>query len=524
MVAPAVAPAGVLAGVLAIALAGVLAVGCAGGTPAAARRVSDGVRASGAGRAGSTRAVLPRPEAIKLASGVTAIGLAADPAGGYWILKSNGGVAGIGAPTHGSLFGKVTAGAQATAIAAGRNGGYLVLTSDGGVHAFGTPSHGSDLGKFRPGVTAVGLASDPATGGYWIERSDGGVDAFGVPRHGSLIGGVGAGATMTGIAAGRPGGYLVLVSTSAVPAGLGGRVWNVLPTSRKVVALTFDIGPTNGVPSILATLSKDHVRAVFNLVGATVKEKGAIARAIAAAGQVLGDHSMTHPHFTKVSDAEVRAQVRDAQTEIASVTGKDPWPWFRFPYGDDDSRAVALVNSAGFVPIGWTVDTLGWEGTSHGITPRIVVQRVLAARRPGEIVLMHGGSDTGDHSAVDAAALPIVIRDLRADGYSFVTPDVMLRTGTVTRSTGRVAAFGTPWYGSDAGQLSGGVTAVGIAADPATGGYWVLRSDGTVDGLHAPSDGSLAGHVPAGSSVVAIAATATGYLILTSGGRVYAFS
>lgn len=506
------------------ALAVALAVGCTAGSAAAASRRGGIKLTSGTGRAGSSRAGLPRPASIRLASGVVAVGLAADPAGGYWIVKSNGGVVGAGAPTHGSLLGKVPRGAQVTAIAAGRTGGYLVLTSDGGVHAFGAPWHGSDLGKLRPGVTAVGLASDRATGGYWIERSDGGVDAFGAPGHGSLAGRIKAGSTVTAIAAGRPGGYLELVGTSAVPAGLGGRVWNVLPARRKVVALTFDIGPVNGVPSILATLRKDHVRAIFNLVGATARNKPAIARSIAAAGQVLGDHSMTHPHFTRVSDAEVRAQVRDAQTEIASVTGTNPWPWFRFPFGDDDAHAVALVNSAGFVPIGWTVDTLGWEGTSHGITPQIVVRRVLANRRPGEIVLMHGGSDTGDHSAVDAAALPTVIRDLRADGYSFVTPNAMLRPGQVTRSSGRVVAFGTPWYGSDAGKLPGGVTGVGIAADPATGGYWIVRSDGVVDGFGAPSHGSLAGHVPAGTSVVAIAADATGYLILTSGGRVYSFS
>jgi hypothetical protein len=77
----------------------------------------------------------------RLSRGTTAIGIAADSeTGGYWILKSNGGVANFHAPWHGSLESKVPAGSEATAIAAGRPGGYLVLTSDGGVHNFGTPS------------------------------------------------------------------------------------------------------------------------------------------------------------------------------------------------------------------------------------------------------------------------------------------------------------------------------------------------------------------------------------------------
>jgi hypothetical protein len=54
----------------------------------------------------------------KLPAGVTPVGVAADPAtGGYWILKSNGGVANFNAPWHGSLTGKLAAGQTVTAIA-----------------------------------------------------------------------------------------------------------------------------------------------------------------------------------------------------------------------------------------------------------------------------------------------------------------------------------------------------------------------------------------------------------------------
>jgi peptidoglycan/xylan/chitin deacetylase (PgdA/CDA1 family) len=75
-----------------------------------------------------------------------------------------------------------------------------------------------------------------------------------------------------------------------------------------------------------------------------------------------------------------------------------------------------VVNGAGFVPVGWTVDTLGWKGTSGGITTQTVVSRVLGGLRPGEIVLMHCGSNPDDHSSLDAAALPAMIQNLRAPG------------------------------------------------------------------------------------------------------------
>jgi peptidoglycan/xylan/chitin deacetylase (PgdA/CDA1 family) len=51
----------------------------------------------------------------------------------------------------------------------------------------------------------------------------------------------------------------------------------------------------------------------------------------------------------------------------------------------------------------------------------VVTSRVLGAARPGEIVLMHAGSNPDDHATLDADALPQLISGLRAQGYSFVT-------------------------------------------------------------------------------------------------------
>jgi peptidoglycan/xylan/chitin deacetylase (PgdA/CDA1 family) len=82
---------------------------------------------------------------------------------------------------------------------------------------------------------------------------------------------------------------------------------------------------------------------------------------------------------------------------------------------------LAVVNALGYVAVGWPVDTLGWEGTSSGITTASIVSRVLAALRPGEIVLMHVGSNPDDRSTLDAQALPDLIASLRSAGYSFVT-------------------------------------------------------------------------------------------------------
>ena len=313
-----------------------------------------------------------------------------------------------------------------------------------------------------------------------------------------------------------------VTTTKPAPTALTGKDWTTVKTSAKIVALTFDAGANaDGVASILATLTSNHVPATFMLTGNFVKSFPARSRAIVAAGELVGDHSVTHPYFTKLTDAQMRSQVRDAQQQIISATGADPWPWFRFPYGDRNAHTISVVNGTGFVPVRWTVDTLGWKGTSGGSTVRTVVNRVLAGLKPGEIVLMHCGSNPDDHSTLDADALPAVINDLQARGYSFVTLNAMLGYRFVL-SGGQVHQYGAASFGS-LGTLPAGVKAVGIAADHATGGYWVLKSDGGVKNLGAPWSGSLAGKLTAGVRPTAIAAGASqGYFVLTSDGDVHA--
>ena len=219
----------------------------------------------------------------------------------------------------------------------------------------------------------------------------------------------------------------------AAPAGaapvtgwLAGKDWTAIPTTRPVVALTFDAGANaDAVPSILATLRGEGVPATFFLTGDFVRDFPAAARSIAAAGLRIGDHTITHPHLTQLSDAAVRHEILGGAQQIASVTGKNPLPLFRFPFGDADGRTIAMANQAGYVPIRWTVDTLGWQGTAGRISAAVVVSRVLAAARPGEIVLMHVGSNPDDHTTFDADALPRVISELRALGYSFVILDAL---------------------------------------------------------------------------------------------------
>jgi peptidoglycan/xylan/chitin deacetylase (PgdA/CDA1 family) len=211
-----------------------------------------------------------------------------------------------------------------------------------------------------------------------------------------------------------------------LPSSLRGTQWYRLPTRSKVVALTFDAGANaDAVPSILQTLAERGVPATFFLTGAWVERYPKYASEIGKAYPVA-NHSYSHPDLTTLSDAEIRSEITMAAETIRKATGRDTHPLFRFPFGASNTGTIRIVNSLGYGAINWTVDTRGWQGTSGGQSVDLIVERVLAALQPGEIVIMHVGSNPDDGSTLDAGALPRVIDEILARGYSFVTVELYL--------------------------------------------------------------------------------------------------
>jgi peptidoglycan/xylan/chitin deacetylase (PgdA/CDA1 family) len=214
---------------------------------------------------------------------------------------------------------------------------------------------------------------------------------------------------------------------SALLKAWAGHDIEAFDTGRKVVALTFDGGASgDAVESILATLKADGVPATFFVTGDFARAYPHLVTAIAAAGHPVGNHSDSHPYFTQTTNEEIRAELAAAESAISALTGATTAPLFRFPFGDREDLDIRVVNAAGYIPVRWTVDTLGWKGTSEGVTTALIRERIIDRLRPGQIVLMHVGAHPDDHSTLDADALPGVIEDLRARGYSFTTvPDLL---------------------------------------------------------------------------------------------------
>jgi hypothetical protein len=137
--------------------------------------------------------------------------------GGYWIVKTDGGVFSYGnAGFHGSAGGSPI-NAPAIAIAAtGDGGGYYLAATDGGVFSYGDAAFHGSMGGTHLNAPVVGAARDMSSGGYWLVAADGGIFSFGDAAFGGSMGGQQLNAPVVGMAASPGGGYWLVASDGGI--------------------------------------------------------------------------------------------------------------------------------------------------------------------------------------------------------------------------------------------------------------------------------------------------------------------
>jgi peptidoglycan/xylan/chitin deacetylase (PgdA/CDA1 family) len=191
-------------------------------------------------------------------------------------------------------------------------------------------------------------------------------------------------------------------------------------TTSKVVALTFDDGADGAnTNKILDILAKNNVKATFFLTGSGANNHPQYIKNIAAKGHQLGNHSYTHPDFTKLTATQMKSELDRTEAKIKSITGKTTKPIFRAPFGAVNSAVLSGVGAAGYgYTIQWNIDTVDWKG----VTASQINTKVQANIKPGSIVLMH----TGAGAPGTPLALPTMIAQLKAKGYKFVTVSQLL--------------------------------------------------------------------------------------------------
>jgi peptidoglycan/xylan/chitin deacetylase (PgdA/CDA1 family) len=188
---------------------------------------------------------------------------------------------------------------------------------------------------------------------------------------------------------------------------------------RRDIALTFDDGPGPYTPQILRVLVRRHAAATFFVVGSAVRQRPALVRDEQRLGFAIGNHTQDHLALGTLSSAAQLAQITQAGGAIRRA-GAAPAPLFRPPYGSFSPTTLQLLRLEGLLMVLWTVDTKDYQ--------RPGVQRIaytaLSGARGGAILLMHDGG--GDRSQT-VAALPTIIRRLRARGFHLVTVPQLVR-------------------------------------------------------------------------------------------------
>src|SRR5271154_1829902 len=89
--------------------------------------------------------------------------------------------------------------------------------------------------------------------------------------------------------------------------------------SRHAIALTFNDGPSDSTPRLLALLNRHSIRATFFMCGQNVRRHPTIARAVLAAGHEIGNHTYSHPNLLFRSPQLMEREIVLAQDTLCDV-------------------------------------------------------------------------------------------------------------------------------------------------------------------------------------------------------------
>lgn len=189
------------------------------------------------------------------------------------------------------------------------------------------------------------------------------------------------------------------------------------PREREV-ALTFDDGPGPYTPKILRILRHRHAHATFFEVGRMLEWFAPNTRRAIRDGNAIGDHTLSHAHMAQLPAANQRTELLDASSALQAAGARPP-RLFRPPYGSFDQETLDVLKSERVLMVLWSTDTEDY--TDPGVSA--IARTALAGARPGTIILLHDGG--GDRSQT-AAALPGIIKGIRARGLKLVTVPKLL--------------------------------------------------------------------------------------------------
>ena len=187
-------------------------------------------------------------------------------------------------------------------------------------------------------------------------------------------------------------------------------------TSEKIVALTFDDGPTpEFTDEILRILKEEDVKATFFLIGGELEKHLDEGKKIVAAGHEIGNHSYSHTRMIFVSPAFVKEEIEKTDALIRAA-GYEREPHFRPPYGKKLFALPFYLSQHNRKSITWDVEPESFPEIAK--SSEAITKYVLDNTQNGSIILLHVMYDPQKKSLT---AVKPVIEGLKQKGFRFVT-------------------------------------------------------------------------------------------------------
>jgi peptidoglycan/xylan/chitin deacetylase (PgdA/CDA1 family) len=203
-----------------------------------------------------------------------------------------------------------------------------------------------------------------------------------------------------------------------------GRTFTGLPAGSKRLALTYDDGPNDPhTLRLLEVLAKHNVHATFFLIGRYVKQRPDIARQIAQAGHVIGNHTFNHPNLIFASARQTATELQQCEQALHDAVGEHS-RLFRPPFGGRTPGTLRVARKLGFEPVMWNVMGWDWSGKSADYVEQSVDKHIHG----GDVILLHDGSHAtfGADRSQTILATDRLVAHCKSDGYSFATVASMM--------------------------------------------------------------------------------------------------
>lgn len=197
---------------------------------------------------------------------------------------------------------------------------------------------------------------------------------------------------------------------------------HTIQKEAKLVAFTFDDGPSKYTLDIANILEEYNASATFFEVGYNIKAHPEITKELSERGFEIANHTTDHSKLTKLTETKYLSKINDNNALFKELTGKD-MPYLRPPYGSYNDKIKA---SAGVPIVTWSLDTRDWESRNKDK----VIEMVMNNIKEGDIILFHDLYESTRNAVKELMPL------LKEQGYQAVSVGELFKSKGITLEAG----------------------------------------------------------------------------------------